>query len=385
MTETPRSNLRLILLSSGLGFVARGIETWMVELARHLPAEVETELWSGGAPPPVPGRQVRHLHGISRNSFWLRPFSWHHRYQVEQLSVLEQTIVRLRRHRPAIVYCGDPVLSWHLKRFRKWHGAKVVFMNGMRLSANWAKGFDGVHLLAPPYLEEARRELAGQNTAPFFAVPHFVDLEMFKPPSANEREAARQQLGVPDNCFAVLNVGPIGHVSGKRLEWLAEEVAAAGRPAVLLSAGVDEDGADAVRGHARRVLGDRFRFLGQVERSRMPSLYHAADVYALASLAEPFSIAILEALASGLPVVHHPDTVMRWQTGPGGITASMTEKGEAARALRSLQDEPGHRAETGAAARKLAEDRYAPAAVCRDLVAALRKVAAGQGRDVTGP
>jgi len=108
----------------------------------------------------------------------------------------------------------------------------------------------------------------------------------------------------------------------------------------------------------------------------MASLYHAADVYALASLAEPFSIAILEALASGLPVVHHADPVMQWQTGPGGVAVSMTEKGQAARALQHLEAEPGRRRELGAAARKLAEERYAPRVVCRELVAALHSVAA---------
>ena len=189
----------------------------MVELAAHLPAEINAELWSGGPPPTSGLRPTVCLHGLNRDGRWLKGLNWHRRYQFEQLSVLTQAIVRLRLRKMDVGYCGDPVLSWHLKRFRSFHHAKVVFMNGMRLSAQWAKDFDGVHLLAPPYLEAARRELPGQRLDQFFAVPHFVDVTRFTPPTAAQRTAARQRLGLKADDFVILNVGPIGQVSGKRL------------------------------------------------------------------------------------------------------------------------------------------------------------------------
>ncbi|MEW6303162.1 MAG: glycosyltransferase family 4 protein [Verrucomicrobiota bacterium] len=369
------SRLRVALVSSGLGHVTRGIEVWMTELAAHLPADIDAELWSGGAPPAVRGRSACHLHGISRDAAILRPWSWHRRYILEQLSVLPRTVLRLRKSRCDIVYCGDPVLSWHLKRFRSFHHAKVVFMNGMRLSAGWARDFDGVHLLAPPYLEQARRELGAENTNRFFAVPHFVDLEQFAPASAEQRAAARQQFGLPEKAFVVLTAGPVGQVSGKRLEWLAQEVAHVGPDCVLVSAGVEEDGAEDVRASVRAALGQRAIFVGRVERARMPQLYHAADVYSLGSLAEPFSIAILEALASGLPVVHHADDVMRWQTGDGGVPVSMSNAGEAAAAFRNLQSGEQQQ-RIGRSARKLAETRYAPKIVCAEWVQCVLRIAA---------
>ena len=380
MTLSARVPLKLLLLSSGLGYTARGIETWMAELALHLPGEMHVELWSGGPAPSAKMRLTRCLHGLNRDARWLRRLPWHRRYLLEQLSILPQSVALLRWHQMDLVYCGDPVLSWHLKRFRPLHRAKVVFMNGMRLSANWAKDFDGVHLLAPPYLDAARRELAGKESVErLFAVPHLVDLERFAPPTPQLRDAARQRLALKEDDFVVLTVGPVGQVSHKRLEWLAQEVAAVDIRAILLSAGMEEDGAETVRAQAGKALGDRFRFLGRVERAAMPELFHAADVYALASLAEPFSIAILEALASGLPVVHHSDEVMQWQTGSGGVAVSMTEIGAAAKVLRRLKADFIWQRELGAAARKLAEDRYAPAHVSRQLVEALLKIC---GRDL---
>ena len=127
------------------------------------------------------------------------------------------------------------------------------------------------------------------------------------------------------------------------------------------------------------MLGTRFRPLGRVERARIGPLYQAADAYSLGSLAEPFSIAILEALASGLPVVHHRDEVMVWQTGAGGVAVSMETAGAAAVAFRRLAADSDQRATLARAARALAEERYAPEPVCAALEKELRQVAARPG------
>ena len=51
-------------------------------------------------------------------------------------------------------------------------------------------------------------------------------------------------------------------------------------------------------------LADRVRFAGRVARERMPALYRAHDVLVFPSVwAEPFSLTVLEAMASGLAVV----------------------------------------------------------------------------------
>lgn len=50
-------------------------------------------------------------------------------------------------------------------------------------------------------------------------------------------------------------------------------------------------------------LGVPVRFGGHVSPSRMPSLYAAADVYALISRYEPFGVAVREAAAAGLPII----------------------------------------------------------------------------------
>jgi glycosyltransferase involved in cell wall biosynthesis len=368
--------LRLALISSGLGHELRGIEMWMAELALHLPAEAEVELWPGGRL-SLPGctRPIRRMWNIGRHHPLIRLCSWAHRYEIEQYSAIPSVLWRLRQRRPDVVYCGDPVLAWNLKRFRRWHGARVVFTDGMRLSPHWLRGYDGVHLLAPPYLAEANRILTGIPKGHYFAVPYFVDTARFRPPTPEERTAARAAFGLPQDAFIVLTIGPVGQVSGKRLDFLASEVAAGSSTALLVSAGGDEDGSEAVRAHVTRALGARAKLLGRVDRQRIPQLHWAADVYSLGTLAEPFSIAVLEALACGTPVIHHHETVMTWQSGVGGFAVSMETPGEAAAAIRQVAANPQLRAEKSRAARALALERYSPGPVGATLVRELRQVA----------
>lgn len=367
--------LRLALISSGLGHELRGIEMWMAELALHLPEALEVEVWAGGGF-QLPGghRRIRRIWNLGRHHPLIRAFSWLHRYQIEQYSAIPAALGRLRQWRPDVIYCGDPLLSWNLKRFRHRHGARVVFMNGMRLTPRWLQNYDGIHLLAPPYLREAREILPAAQAARFFAVPHFTDTVQFAPATVEQRARARTRWRLPADGLVVLTVGPVGSVSGKRLGFLAEELAAV-PGALLVSAGGDEDGAATVRAHAQAALGSRLRLLGRVDRDAIRTLYQAADVYSLGSLAEPFSIAILEALASALPVVHHHDEVMIWQTGGGGVPVDFATSGSPAAAFGELNEDSARRQKLALAARALAVERYAPEPVCAALVQELRRLA----------
>jgi glycosyltransferase involved in cell wall biosynthesis len=112
-------------------------------------------------------------------------------------------------------------------------------------------------------------------------------------------------------------------------------------------------------------------------REKLRDLFLSADIYAIGALAEPFSIAIIEALACGLPVIHHRFPVTEWITGKAGIAVDMSRPGAAAEALVrfSLGDDPEGRRR--AAALELTSGRYAPRIVAAQLIdqfrAALQK------------
>jgi glycosyltransferase involved in cell wall biosynthesis len=358
---------RIACVASGLGRVRRGIETWMEESARCLRPVFDVELWGGGQPREQ-DLVSRRIPCLSRSSPLLAPFGWARRYHTEQMSAVPATVWRLRRHRIDLVFCGDPILAWNLKRFRRFHRARIVFSDGMHLSPRWLQDYDGIHLLTPHYLEEARAAVRPDRFSRFFVSPYFVDIAGFRPPTPNERWAARQRLGLLETDRVVMTIGPVGLPSEKRVDHLARELRRTDDPRwMLISIGGDEDGAQQVRNASIEALGERVRFLGSQARENLPGLLHAADLYALGALAEPFSIAILEALASGLPVLHHPYPVTQWITGPAGVSVDMTQSGAAAGILKSLSDRPDELTRLGMAGRQLAEQRYSPAVVVEAL------------------
>ena len=368
--------LRVALVSSGLGHELRGVETWMADLAMHLPADTDVELWSGGRFSLAGCRRpIRRMWGLGRHHPVIARWSWDRRYRIEQYTAVPGVLWNILRWRPDVVYCGDPVLAWNLKRFRGWHGARAVFLNGMRLGAHWLRGFDGIHLLAPSYLAESDRILSGIPKGHHFAVPHFVDTGRFRPPTPAERVAARKEFGLPQEAFVVLAIGPVGEASGKRLGFLAEEVASGSRSALLVAAGGDEEGSATVRAQAGKALGGRVKMLGRVDRARMPRLHHAADVFGHAALHEPFGIVLLEAMASGVPVIAHDFEVTRWILGATGGVVDMGRPGPAAELLRRWETGPAERAARAGIARGQVVERFSPGPVGAALVREFRRVA----------
>ena len=134
-------------------------------------------------------------------------------------------------------------------------------------------------------------------------IPQAVDVSRFHPAPANR--ALRASLCVrPDEPL----VGIVGrldpekgvHVLVEAMAQLDGTLARTGL-AVVGRAFRDPSYADWLRRHAMSLLGDRVRFIEPMED--VASLYRCFDVLVSASYAEPFGLTILEAQASGVPVV----------------------------------------------------------------------------------
>ncbi len=100
------------------------------------------------------------------------------------------------------------------------------------------------------------------------------------------------------------------------------------------------------------------RFLGV--RTDVPALLQAADVFALTSVSEAASITLLEAMATGLPVVvtevgGNPDIVRQ---GVDGVLVPRGDHGAAADAMGRLLDAPADAAAMGRAGRRRVEDTF---------------------------
>ncbi len=133
---------------------------------------------------------------------------------------------------------------------------------------------------------------------PVTVVYYGIDARRFDPERRNAlRSAARQQLGVPPEAFAILLVG--NDWKKKGLDCLLRAIGILNRPDIrLLICGVDD----------RAPYESQFAHLqGRVHflpiRKDVEFYYSAADVLAAPSLEDAFSLPPLEAMGSGLPVI----------------------------------------------------------------------------------
>ena len=211
--------------------------------------------------------------------------------------------------------------------------------------------------------------------------PRGVDAGTFRPDRPG-RVAVRAALGFgPDDVV-------IGHVSR-----IAAEKNVAYLGAALLRVAEARPGSRMLivgdgpaRPELEAALGGAARFVGYRSGADLADHYAAADVFAFASLTETFGNVILEAMASGLPVVAvraggPGDTV---RPGETGLLVEPTDPPDAFAAhLIDLIDHPDRRHRMAAAARDYARSRTWDAIMggLRDRYA---RIAAGEPSAVAG-
>lgn len=168
---------------------------------------------------------------------------------------------------------------------------------------------------------------AGLPESRLRVVPNGVDTERFRPAAAGERAACCRDLRLDP---ATRWVAFVGFFSRDKCPDVLFEAWLALPPAIregtgLVFAGATESNyhevdpllAQRIRDEAGRLgLSEQVRFVGEI--SGVECLYRAADVLAMPSTREAFGMVLVEAMASGLPVV---------ATRIAGVTDTIVEHG----------------------------------------------------------
>jgi glycosyltransferase involved in cell wall biosynthesis len=192
-------------------------------------------------------------------------------------------------------------------------------------------------------------------------VPNGVDTDVFAPGPRDPELIA--ELGLGPKSAIGLFVGSMDSAHhfkgvGILLEALRQ---APGASIVLIGEGdlrrTYQDLAD------RYLLEGRVRFLGRVDASRLPALYRSSDFLVLPSetRGEAFGVVLLEAMASGKPVIatRLPGVREVVNDGVDGLLVPPSDAASLARAIQALIAMPEPmRAELGAAGRRKVEQRY---------------------------
>ena len=178
-----------------------------------------------------------------------------------------------------------------------------------------------------------------------------VETDRFRPALPGEREELRRELGLPPDLPLLLFVGFFSRDKRPDAMYRAwSEIAKRDTCSALVMVGATR----AVHGEVDTTLAPMIRELavrdGVADRlflvestTAIERYFRAADVYVLPSVREGLPIALLEALASGLPCVVHPHPVMQWMVGPGGRIADLSAPGNLSRVLCELSDAPQRR------------------------------------------
>ncbi|MEI6970797.1 MAG: glycosyltransferase family 4 protein [bacterium] len=489
--------MKVAVASSGLGHVARGIETWADDTAAALEGatalresvcaggktacgSAQVVLFKGGGTGSAPHERIvpclrrggqlgRVLVAMmSRLGGWRYGFG--SEYQTEQTTFAWSLIPELRRGRFDIVHLQDPWLAWLLHKAHKAgrHPAKVILAHGTEEPPEFLLNFDCVQHLAPWHLQEALKATGGKSVecgvwnvegrkwdvecgmsggvggavaTPFWvAIPNFVDVQKFRPASVAEKAEARERLGIPKDAFVVGTVAAVKKTH-KRIDYLIREfsrmVRSDEQPTVatslsvtsstsnlppstfhiprptfyLLIAGARTSETSELVALADQLAPGRIKILVDQPRELMPQIYHAMDVFVLASLFEMMPIAVLEAMASSLPVIANRHPVLQWMIGEdrcqvsaklgretgagdstapaqghgeglaGGETIDMSRDGELAGVVLRYCEDTALRAEASVAARNQAVGVFSKEVVVEQMIEMYRVVRETHGLD----
>lgn len=178
------------------------------------------------------------------------------------------------------------------------------------------------------------RLLAGWGVDPArtVVIPLGIDRGTYAFDPVTRREV-RARLRLPPDATVVGGVGRL--VPGKRFDVLLDAVAAIPAAHLLLLGAGPERAALAARA-AELGIADRTHFAGEVPHVA-PSLA-AMDVFASPSPEETFGLAVVEALAAGLPAVHVRCPALEGLGDVPGVTTSGPAAAEFAAALRYAID-----------------------------------------------
>ena len=214
---------------------------------------------------------------------------------------------------PDAIYAHSVLPSLYGRLAVPLFGDRPKFMTVLHSASN--DDFAGTYLTAAEHLLRWRADqviavskLGAQNyirrfgaSVPVEVVPNGIDIAKFR---EADRDMARARFGVAPGKRIVLQVGRLSEVKQQDLSIRALSGYLKSHDAELWLAGLTEDPQYETMLRALVVeegLKGKVKFLGS--RSDVPELLAAADLYLMPSKAEAHSIAVLEALASGIPIV----------------------------------------------------------------------------------
>jgi len=186
-----------------------------------------------------------------------------------------------------------------------------------------------------------------------------IDPDLFKPASTEEKVLKKKQLGLNKNDFVLGNVGRMDYWKNQRIliEILPDLKKISPQINLILVGGGEEEGNLKKLAIKKGVKND-VTFLGQ--RSEVNQILKAFDIFIFPSLTEGLPLVIIEAMATGLPVVASyvggiPELIIH---GKNGFLVSPTSKKGIKNTIIKLLQNQKLRQNVGKTGREIFESRF---------------------------
>lgn len=307
VTQADWGGVQSFLVRFAAGLMAEGHETLLA-------AGGEGELWAHAAAAGIPTRRLTSV--VREISFAkdigavreiknlievFRPDAIH--LNSSKMGVLGSLAARLSKTRPRVVYrIGGWVFLEPIAGWKKW-----LYRTAEKLTARRKDVIITVH----PGDKELAEKIGIQPREKILSVPNGLDLDRFLA-ALETHEDARRTLGLPASGFVFGTVANAYATKGL-IPYLdtVKRICAAHPDAhfVIIGDGPEFDTLEAKRAE----LGlDRLLLTGH--RDDANRLYKAFDAFVLPSRKEGMPWTVLEAMASGIPVVATDVGACRWMT-----------------------------------------------------------------------
>jgi len=216
-----------------------------------------------------------------------------------------------------------------------------------------------------------------------YKIPNGVDIEKFAPVTSEQKTAVRNRLGIPLTATVFVYCGRLSREKGllpllfswklltNRFDSLHLLLVGSGDGMTL---SCEEELRQFVKEHS---LGDSVAFTGSVDDVR--DYLHSSDIFVLPSIREMLSVALIEAHACGIPAIGTrvggiPEVI---DDRVNGILVEPDNVDGLLEAATELIKDRDMREEYGAAARKLAVDRFSLARVAEKYLNVMNAVIEG--------
>lgn len=325
-SPSTQKRYRVVLVhpSAGVNW-SGGSEIFAIELARYLNSYFDIELLSGAEcgsfSSPSGGISRTQAFNLVRHplvSGVVNKFASHPEIVIEHLTNFFPCAIHLLTKPADLIFpCNDYGGLAMAAVVRAIKGTPILFTEHVGLMGK------GKTLIRNLQFHPDQIVVFSEETAAFVRdkqpqqkvsiIPNGVDINKFTP------VGNRLDFGLPKPI--VLCVASLKRNSHKRIELAMQAVARLPQASLLLCGdGIDRDYFQA---RGEELLGQRFQ-IQSFPYAQMPEVYRSADIFTLPSIDEPFGLAYVEAMASGLPVVATDDAMRRQIVGDAGRLCDVT-------------------------------------------------------------